>query len=78
MNNPVWRLGEDLARADSLLDGFTFGQVIDALRTYKDVNERSAREALNLMLEIQMQDMEYLFEQNLDVIIEMALEGRGQ
>ena len=72
-----WRLGDDVHPKDNLFDGFTFEDVITALHTESVVNEKTARRVLNEIMEIRLQDMNFLFENNLDVIIAAALEGRG-
>ena len=76
--NRNYRIGEDLLKSDGLLDGFTFDDVIIALHTESKVNEQSARRVLREILEIRLQDMYYLFENNLDIIIAEAMEGRCQ
>jgi len=77
MFNSEWKLGKDLIPSDSLLDGFTFNDVILALHTESTVNEYTARRVLQEILEIRMQDMNYLFDNNVDKIIELAMKGRS-
>ena len=77
MFNSKWKLGDDLIPSDSLLDGFTFDDVILALHNESTVNEFTARRVLREVLEIRMQDMNYLFDNNVDQIIELAMEGRS-
>lgn len=72
-----WRLGDDLITKDNLLDGFTFDDVILALHTESRINEATARRVLQEILAVRMQDLNYLFENNLDIIIAKAREGRG-
>lgn len=72
-----WRLHDDVSEKDNLLDGFTFEDVITALHTESVVNEKTARRVLKEILDIRMQDMNFLFEKNLDIIMARALEGRG-
>lgn len=72
-----WRLGDDLITSDNLLDGITFDDVILALHTEPKVNAASARRVLKEILEIQLQDMNFLFEKNLDIILSKAMEGRN-
>lgn len=76
MFNSEWKLGKDLIPSDTLLDSFTFDDVILALHTESEVNEFTARRVLREILEIRMQDMNYLFENNLDQIMELAMKGR--
>ena len=77
MFNSEWKLGRDLISSDSLLDGITFNDVILALHTESTVNEFTARRVLREILEIRMQDMNYLFENNVDQIVELAMKGRS-
>ncbi len=72
-----WKLGEDLSTCDSLLDGFTFDDLITAVHSNCQViTPESIRKELKEMLDIQMQDMEYLIKNNMDEIIAAAMEGR--
>lgn len=71
-----WRIGEDLITKDGLLDGFTFDDVILALHTEPKINEQTARRVLKEIIEIRMQDMNFLFDRNIDIIIAKAREGR--
>ncbi len=72
-----WTLGEDMYQQDALLDGITFDDVIQALHAESKVNVASARRVLKEILEIQLQDMNFLFEKNLDIILSKAMEGRN-
>lgn len=72
-----WRLGEDLDREDNLLDGITFSEVITTVHcNCKIVTADAIRREAKHILEMRMQDMEYLLENNLDVIAEKAMKGR--
>lgn len=72
-----WRLGEDLDREDNLLDGITFSEVITTVHcNCKIVTADAIRREVKHILKIHMQDMEYLLENNLDVIVEEAMKGR--
>lgn len=72
----AWRLDDDLRPYDNMLDGFTFDDVICALRTYPKINEASAIEVVNDILSQRMQDLEFLFGNNIDIIIAEARKGR--
>lgn len=72
-----WKLGKDLIPSDNLLDGFLFDDVINALRMEREVNHSTARVVLNRILKIRMQDMNFLFDNNIDQIIELAMKGRS-
>ena len=73
-----WRLDGELSKHDSLLDGFTIKQLIDAVSQEKVIDEKSARKVLAKMVAIQMQDMNFLFDTNLDIILDEAKKGREQ
>lgn len=72
-----WRIGDDLITKDNLMDGFTFDDVILALHTESKIDQNSARRVLKEILEIRLQDMNFLFENNIDIIIAKAMEGRN-
>ena len=73
-----WRLDEDLITKDNLLDGITFDDVILALHTERVVNTASAERVLKEILEGRLEDMKYLFLNNIDLIIAKAKEGRAE
>lgn len=77
MFNTEWKLEKDMIPSDNLLDGFSFDDVINALRMEREVNHLTASLVLNRILDIRMQDMNYLFDKNIDQIIELAMEGRS-
>lgn len=77
MFNTEWKLGNDMIPSDNLLDGFSFDDVINALRMERNVNHLTARLVLKRILDIRMQDMYFLFDKNIDQIIELAMEGRS-
>ena len=77
MFNSEWKLGKDMIPSDNLFDGFSFDDVINALRMERDVNHLTARLVLKRILDIRMQDMYFLFDKNIDQIIELAMEGRS-
>lgn len=68
-----WKLGIDMHVHDNVLDGFTFDNVIIALRCNEPViDERAVRKNVKEMLEIRMQDLNYLIDNNMDEIIKTA------
>lgn len=71
-----WRLGVDLFPEDNLLDGLTFDDLILAVHQCRVVNRATVHATLNEILAQRRQDMMYLLEKNMDVIIEKAMEGR--
>lgn len=73
-----WRIGVDLSAEDNLLDGVTFRELITTLRcNYWKVNPDLVRHQLRKIIDIRTQDMNFLLEKNMDVIIAEAMKGRG-
>lgn len=73
-----WKLGKDLYPEDSLLDGITFDDLILAVHQCRLISPETVRVELNHILAQRRQDMMFLLENNMDVIIQKALEGRAQ
>lgn len=73
-----WKLGDDLSTYDSLLDGLTLADLILALHHTSVVNHETARQCLKEILESRLEDMWFIFENNIDEIITEALKGRGE
>lgn len=73
-----WRLGDDLYPEDNILDGITFDDLILAAHQCRVVNRATVHAELNHILSQRRQDMMFLLEKNMDVIIQKALEGRQQ
>jgi len=72
-----FKLGVDVNEYDSLLDGFTFGQVIDALHCgEKVINETAVRKVVQDILNSQLQDLYTLLDGNLGEIVKLASKGR--
>lgn len=72
-----WKLGDDLSTHDSLLDGLTLDDLILALHHTSTVNPATAKKCLQEMLEGRLEDMWFIFENNVDEIIAEAMKGRG-
>ena len=72
-----WRLGVDQHPEDGLLDGFTYQDVIDALRQRKVINEAAVNKVVTEILDIRIQDMWHLIANNLDIIMAEARKGRA-
>ncbi len=64
--------------SDSVLDGLTFDDLILAAHHTRVVSPETVRENLKDMLEGRLEDMWFLVENNMDLIIGAALKGRGQ
>lgn len=73
-----WKLGKDLYPEDNILDGITFDDLILAAHQCRLVTPETVRVELNHILSQRRQDMLFLLEKNMDVIIQKALEGREQ
>lgn len=74
-----WRLDDDLITSDSLLDGLTFDDLILAVHcNCRNINEAAVLKELKGMLEDRHQDMMFLLKNNMDIIIQKAMEGRTQ
>ena len=73
-----WKLGEDLYPEDNILDGITYDDLILAVQQCRVVNRATVHAELNQILSQQRQDMMFLLEKNMEVIIQKALEGRQQ
>ena len=71
-----WRLGDDLLSSDCILDGLTFDDVILAAHHTRVVNPETVKENLKDMLEGRLEDMWFLVEKNMDIIIQEALKVR--
>ena len=72
-----WKLGEDVSEHDNLLDGITFNQLIVSLHSGSDrVTPAEVRKVVKDMLEIQLEDMWFLVDKNMDEIIKRAMKGR--
>ena len=73
-----WKLGKDLYPEDNLLDGITFDDLILAVHQCRTINQATVHSELNEILAQRRQEMMFLLEKNMDVIIQKALEGRQQ
>lgn len=72
-----WKLGEDVSEHDNLLDGITFNQLIVSLHSGSErVTPAEVRKVVKDMLEIQLEDMWFLVDKNMDEIIKRAMKGR--
>ncbi len=74
----AWKLGEDLHTEDSLLDGLTFADLILTVHcNCRDITPSAVRKELMEILASRKQDMFYLLEMNMDVIMAEARKGRA-
>lgn len=78
MPEKEWRLGVDIDTHDSLLDGITFDDLILTVHcNCREINEQTVRLELRDILESRLEDMKFLIEKNIDIIMEKAKEGRA-
>lgn len=78
MIEPKWKLGEDLHEDDAIFDQITFNDIILALHCNERVIDRkTVLKVFKEIMDIHMQDFEYLFNNNIDEIIAKAKEGRN-
>lgn len=74
-----WKLGDDLATSDSLLDGITFDDLILAVHcNCRRITPDAVKRELKDMMESRMEDLNYLLEHNMSEIIAEAENGRGE
>ena len=76
VSEPAWRLHEDLLTSDNMLDGFTFDDLILALHTSATIDEPTAVQVVRDIISQRLQDLEFLFDKNIDIILEEAKKGR--
>jgi diketogulonate reductase-like aldo/keto reductase len=72
-----WKLGIGVHEQDDLLSGFTFESLITALHCGEKVIDVDAvYKTVDRMVEIAMQDMNFLLRSNIVEIIRRAMKGR--
>ena len=73
-----WRLGEDMAQDDCILDPITFDHIILALHAgEKNITPAAAVRIFKETLECQLEDAYFILEKNMDEILRRAKIGRG-
>lgn len=66
----AWKLGDDLISSDNILDGFTFDDIILAVRcNYRTIDRKAVLQTAREILEGRMEDYRFLLENNLDEIV---------
>ena len=69
----AWKLGEDLIPPDNILDGFTFDDIILAVRcNCRTVDRAAVLKTAREILEMRMEDYNYLLRNNLDQIVQIV------
>ena len=73
-----WRLGEDMAQDDCILDPITFDHIILALHAgEKRITAEAARRIFEENVEANLEDARFILEKNMDEILRRAKIGRG-
>lgn len=73
----TWLLDDDLVAEDNLLDGFSFYDVILAVRcNCKTIDRNAIRAQVQEILSQRLEDMNCLLDRNIDKITEEAQKGR--
>lgn len=68
-----WKLGEDVSQSENLLDPVTFAELIMTLRCNRsEITEKSIRAEMKRIMDIRLQDMNYLLDNNIEEIIAAA------
>lgn len=69
----AWKLGEDLIPSDNILDGFTFDDIILSVRcNCSKVDRAAVLKTAREILEMRMEDYNYLLRNNLDQIVQIV------
>ena len=69
----AWKLGDDVLEGDSVLDGFSFEDLATALYSNEPViDEAAVRKTVKDIFDRQVEDMNFLIENNMEEIIHLA------
>ena len=69
----AWKLGQDLIPSDNILEGFTFDDIILAVRcNCRTVDRAAVLKTAREIMEQRMIDYNYLLRNNLDEIVEIV------
>ena len=69
----AWKLGDDLITSDNILDGFTFDDIILAVRcNCRTVDQAAVLKTAREILEMRMEDYNFLLRNNLDQIVQIV------
>ena len=68
-----WKLGEDVSPSENLLDPVTFAELIMTLRcNCPEITETAVGTEIKRIMDIRIQDMNYLLDNNIEEIIAAA------
>jgi len=74
-----WKLGEDLNGTDSILDGFTFNDLLLTVHcNCKVKNKAAVLKSYKEILEGRLEDALFLVENNLDELVASANKGQSE
>lgn len=74
----AWKLGDDLITSDNILDGFTFDDIILAVRcNCRTIDRKAVLQTAREILEGRMEDYRFLLENNLDEIVAEVKRQKG-
>lgn len=72
-----WKLGDDLSEYDNILDGFNIEAIIIALVCNERViDDRAARKVYHEILEVRLEDAEFILNNNISEIVQAAKKRR--
>lgn len=72
----VWKLGVDLHLEDNILNCESFqGFILTVANEEPDITEKTVRKVRDKIVEILLQDMDFLIENNMEEIIRKAKNG---
>lgn len=78
MSDSKWKLGHDMFSDDDILDPITFYDVALAVKcNCKVIDEVAVVQTYKEILEMRLEDADYLLENNVDEIVKLASEMRG-
>lgn len=73
-----WKLNDDLARYDKVLDPITFDEIIMTVRcNCRDINRETAIKTFKEILEMRLTDAKEIFERNIDEICNEIIKERN-
>ena len=73
-----WKLGADMISSDNILDGFTFDDIILAVRcNCSTIDRKAVLQTAREILEGRMEDYKYILMNNLDEIIAEVKKQKG-